>query len=111
VGTSIDKDQELARVAGQAAALYELMAPGTMQRIAQPGNFAAMSRFATGAAQAYADGRLHLTADGWAQGWAEVFPELDSRGMDLLDLPGLTAAALAEFGGTATPHILYSSDA
>lgn len=34
-GTDLEKDQELARVAGQAAALYELMTPGTMQQIAR----------------------------------------------------------------------------
>lgn len=90
-GTGIDKDQELARIAGQAAALYELMAPGTMRRIGQSENFAALSRFATEAARAYRDGRLRLTPDGWAQGWTEVFPELTEDERRLAELPGFTA--------------------
>lgn len=96
-GTDLEKDQDLARVAGQAAALYELMAPGTMQQIARSGNFAALSRFATEAARAYADGRLSLTADGWAQGWTEVFPELTEDERRLAELPGFTAAQQEAF--------------
>ena len=96
-GTGIDKDQELARIAGQAAALYELMAPGTMQRITQSGNFAALSQFATEAARAYRDGRLRLTADGWAQGWTEVFPELTADERRLAELPGFTAGQQEAF--------------
>lgn len=90
-GTDIDKDQAFARIAGQAAALYELMAPGTMQQITRSDNFDTLRQFATAAAQAYASGRLRLTEDGWAQGWTEVFPELTEDERRLAELPSFTA--------------------
>lgn len=86
---SIPKTADAAQIAGQAAALYELMAPGTMlhgPRDAQ----ADLLRFAAEAWRAHEQGRLQLTPDGWAQGWVEVFPELTEDERRLAELPGFT---------------------
>lgn len=85
----IPKTADAAQIAGQAAALYELMAPGTMlhgPRKAQ----ADLLRFAADAWRAHEQGRLQLTPDGWAQGWVEVFPELTEDERRLAELPGFT---------------------
>lgn len=84
---------EESRIAGQAATLYELAAPGTIDRFQHddPDARSALRGFVLDAVQAYRDGRLRLTADGWAQGWTEVFPELTEDERRLADLPGFTA--------------------
>lgn len=84
---------EESRIAGQAAALYELAAPGTIDRFQNddPDARSALRGFVLDAVQAYQDGRLRLTADGWAQGWTEVFPELTEEERRLAELPGFTA--------------------
>lgn len=51
----------------------------------------------TGAAQAYQDGRLHLTLDGRAYGWTEVLPELTEDERRLAELPSFTAGQQQAF--------------
>lgn len=92
-GFGLAVTSEEGRIAGQAAALYELAAPGTIDRFQNddPDARSALRGFVLDAVQAYRDGRLRLTADGWAQGWTEVFPELTEDERRLAELPGFTA--------------------
>lgn len=92
----IPKTADAAQIAGQAAALYELMAPGTMLHGPHKAQ-ADLLRFVADAWRAHEQGRLQLTPDGWAQGWVEVFPELTEDEHRLGELLGFTGAQQEAF--------------
>ncbi|MFN9155071.1 MAG: hypothetical protein ACK5WE_16130, partial [bacterium] len=92
LGSSLPKSVEAAQIAGQAAALYEMLNPGTIVRVLEGDRAAklALGDFVQQAYNAFAEGRLRLQDGTIAQGWVEVFPELTEGERRLGELPGFT---------------------
>ena len=92
LGSSLPKSVEAAQIAGQAAALYEMLNPGTIVRVIEGDRAAqlALGDFVQRAYSAFAEGRLRLQDGTIAQGWVEVFPELTDGERRLGELPGFT---------------------
>lgn len=92
LGSSLPKSVEAAQIAGQAAALYEMLNPGTIVRVIEGDRAAqlAMGNFVQQAYSAFEQGRLRLQDGTIAQGWVEVFPELTEGERRLGELPGFT---------------------
>lgn len=92
LGSSLPKSVEAAQIAGQAAALYEMLNPGTIVRVIEGDRAAqlALGDFVQRAYSAFAEGRLRLQDGTIAQGWVEVFPELTEGERRLGELPGFT---------------------
>ena len=87
------KNPEFARVGAEAAALYELMNPGTILETGVGGDPAkqrALQDFIEAAGAAFARGDLRLQEGELAQGWVEIFPELTDDERRLGQLPGFT---------------------
>jgi SPP1 gp7 family putative phage head morphogenesis protein len=92
LGSSLPKSVEAAQIAGQSAALYEMLNPGTIVRVIEGDRAAqlALGDFVQRAYNAFAEGRLRLQDGAIAQGWVEVFPELTEGERRLGELPGFT---------------------
>jgi SPP1 gp7 family putative phage head morphogenesis protein len=92
LGSSLPKSVEAAQIAGQAAALYEMLHPGTIVRVIEGDRAAqlALGNFVQQAYSAFEQGRLRLQDGTIAQGWVEVFPELTEGERRLGELPGFT---------------------
>lgn len=92
LGSSLPKSVEAAQIAGQAAALYEMLNPGTIVRVIEGDRAAqlALGNFVQQAYSAFEQGRLRLQDGTIAQGWVEVFPELTEGERRLGELPGFT---------------------
>ncbi|MBO9468458.1 minor capsid protein [Tropicibacter sp. R15_0] len=88
--------REAAEIAGQAAALYELMNPGAITGL-DPAASAGMAAFVEQALREFEAGHLGLEADDWAQGWVEVFPELTEDERRLGQLPGFTPERIEQW--------------
>lgn len=89
----LPKNPEFARVGAEAAALYELMNPGTILETGVGGDPAkqrALQDFIEAAGAAFARGDLRLQEGELAQGWVEIFPELTEDERRLGQLPGFT---------------------
>ena len=94
--SSLPKNSDAARVAGEAAALFEMMNSGTILA-ASSGELdaqIALGRFVEDAYRAFEQGRLSLQADELAEGWVEVFPELTEGERRLEELPGFAVERL-----------------
>ena len=89
----LPKNPEFARIGAEAAALYELLNPGTILETGAGGDPVkqrALQNFIEAAGEAFARGDLRLQDGGLAQGWIEVFPELTEDERRLGELPGFT---------------------
>ena len=100
IGSNLPKSSEAAEIAGQAAALYEMLNPGTILRVTDGDQAAqiALGAFVEDAYTMFEDGRLKLREGALADGWAEVFSQLDDSGGDILDLPGFTVEGYRALG-------------
>lgn len=92
LGSSLPKSVEAAQIAGQVAALYEMLNPGTIVRVIEGDRAAqlALGNLVQQAYSAFEEGRLRLQDGTIAQGWVEVFPELTEGERRLGELPGFT---------------------
>lgn len=99
LGSSLPKSVEAAQIAGQAAALYEMLNPGTIVRVVEGDRAAqlALGDFVQRAYNAFADGRLRLQDGTIAQGWVEVLPELSEGERRLGELPGFTPERIEQW--------------
>lgn len=89
---SLPKTTDAARIAAQAAALFEMANPGTILKVSE-GDLSAQIALGAFVEEAYAmfeAGRLRLLAGTLAEGWVEVFPELTDNERRLGQLPGFT---------------------
>lgn len=89
----LPKTPGFARIGAEAAALFELMNPGTILETGIDGDRAkqrALQDFIEAAGEAFAQGDLRLQEGELAQGWVEVFPELTEEERRLGELPGFT---------------------
>lgn len=89
----LPKNPEFARIGAEAAALYELLNPGTILETGAGGDPAkqrALQDFIEAAGEAFVRGDLRLQEGELAQGWLEVFPELTDDERRLGELPGFT---------------------
>jgi len=96
----LPKNSEFARIGAEAAALYELMNPGTILETGVGGDPAkqrALQEFIAAAGAAFARGGLRLQEGEMAQGWVEVFPELTEDERRLGELPGFTPARIEQW--------------
>ncbi|WP_370399777.1 phage minor head protein [Sulfitobacter sp. JB4-11] len=96
----LPKNPEFARVGAEAAALYELMNPGTILETGVGGDPAkqrALQDFIEAAGAAFARGDLRLQEGELAQGWVEVFPELTEDERRLGQLPGFTPERIEQW--------------
>lgn len=96
----LPKNPEFARVGAEAAALYELLNPGTILETGAGGDPAkqrALQDFIEAAGEAYARGDLRLQDGELAQGWVEVFPELTEDERRLGELPGFTPERIEQW--------------
>lgn len=83
----------MARIGAEAAALFELMNPGTILETGVGGDIAkqrALQDFIEATGEAFARGDLRLQDGDFAEGWVEVFPELTEDEQRLGQLPGFT---------------------
>lgn len=83
----------MARIGAEAAALFELMNPGTILETGiggDPTKQRALQVFIEAAGEAFVRGELRLQEGEFAQGWIEVFPELTEDERRLGQLPGFT---------------------
>ncbi len=90
---ALPKTPEFARIGAGAAALFELMNPGTILETGVGGDPAkqrALQDFIAAAGAAFARGDLRLQEGKLAQGWVEVFPELTEDERRLGQLLGFT---------------------
>ncbi|WP_149786632.1 phage minor head protein [Lutimaribacter pacificus] len=96
----LPKNPEFARIGAEAAALYELMNPGTILETGVGGDPAeqrALQDFIEAAGAAFARGNLRLQDGDLAQGWVEVFPELTEDERRLGQLPGFTPERIEQW--------------
>lgn len=107
-GSSLPKSVEAAQIAGQAAALYEMLNPGTIVRVIEgdPAAQLALGDFVQQAYNAFAEGRLRLQDGTIAQGWVEVFPELTEGERRLGELPGFTPERIDQWLETYPAEVL-----
>jgi SPP1 gp7 family putative phage head morphogenesis protein len=108
LGSSLPKSVEAAQIAGQAAALYEMLNPGTIVRVIE-GDLAAqlaLGNFVQQAYSAFEQGRLRLQDGTIAQGWVEVFPELTEGERRLGELPGFTPERIEQWLETYPAELL-----
>lgn len=97
---ALPKNPEFARIGAEAAALYELLNPGTILQTGVDGDPAkqrALQDFIEAAGDAFARGDLRLQDGELAQGWVEVFPELTEDERRLGELPGFTPARIEQW--------------
>ncbi|MCA3642475.1 MAG: hypothetical protein IOC63_11555 [Methylobacterium sp.] len=108
LGSSLPKSVEAAQIAGQAAALYEMLNPGTIVRVLEGDRAAqlALGDFVQQAYNVFAEGRLRLQDGTIAQGWVEVFPELTEGERRLGELPGFTPERIDEWLETYPAEVL-----
>ncbi|MEM6634919.1 MAG: hypothetical protein AAF667_03410 [Pseudomonadota bacterium] len=96
----LPKNSEFARIGAEAAALYELLNPGTILDTGiggDPAKQRALQDFIGAAGEAFACGDLQLQEGELAQGWIEVFPELTEDGRRLGELPGFTPERIEQW--------------
>ncbi|MCV2882373.1 hypothetical protein [Actibacterium sp. XHP0104] len=96
----LPKNPEFARIGAEAAALYELLNPGTILDTGAGGSPAkqrALQDFIEAVGEAYARGDLRLQEGELAQGWVEVFPELSEGERRLGQLPGFTPERIEQW--------------
>lgn len=96
----LPKNSEFARIGAEAAALYELMNPGTILETGVGGDPAkqrALQDFIAIAGAAFARGDFRLQEGELAQGWVEVFPELTDDERRLGQLPGFTPERIEQW--------------
>jgi len=107
-GSSLPKSVEAAQIAGQAAALYEMLNPGTIVRVIEgdPAAQLALGDFVQQAYNVFAEGRLRLQDGTIAQGWVEVFPELTEGERRLGELPGFTPERIEQWLETYPAELL-----
>lgn len=108
LGSSLPKSVEAAQIAGQAAALYEMLNPGTIVRVIEGDRAAqlALGNFVQQAYDAFEEGRLRLQNGTIAQGWVEVFPELTEGERRLGELPGFTPERIDQWLETYPAEVL-----
>jgi len=108
LGSSLPKTVEAAQIAGQAAALFEMLNPGTIVRVAEGDRAAqiALGDFVQQAYTAFSEGRLRLQDGTIAQGWVEVFPELTEGEKRLGELPGFTPERIDQWLETYPAEVL-----
>ncbi|MCZ4256128.1 hypothetical protein O4H53_11295 [Sulfitobacter sp. G21635-S1] len=96
----LPKNPEFARIGAEAAALFELLNPGTILETGDGGDPAkqrALQDFIEAAGEAFARGDLRLQEGELAQGWVEVFPELTEGERRLGELPGFTPERIEQW--------------
>lgn len=96
----LPKTPEFARIGAEAAALYELLNPGTILETGVGGDPArqrALKDFVEAAGDAFARGDLRLQESELAQGWVEIFPELTEDERRLGELPGFTPERIEQW--------------
>lgn len=96
----LPKNPEFARIGAEAAALYELLNPGTILETGAGGDPAkqrALQDFIEAAGEAFVRGDLRLQEGELAQGWVEVFPELTDDERRLGELPGFTPERIEQW--------------
>ena len=96
----LPKNPEFARIGAEAAALYELLNPGTILETGAGGDPAkqrALQDFIESAGEAFARGDLRIQDGELAQGWIEVFPELTEGERRLGELPGFTPTLIEQW--------------
>ncbi len=96
----LPKNSEFARIGAEAAALYELLNPGTILETGASGDPVkqrALQDFIEAAGEAFARGDLRIQEGELAQGWVEVFPELTEDERRLGELPGFTPARIEQW--------------
>ena len=108
LGSSLPKSAEAAQIAGQAAALFEMLNPGTILRVVEGDRAAqlALGDFVQQAYTAFSEGRLRLQDGTIAQGWVEVFPELTEGERRLGELPGFTPERIDQWLETYPAEVL-----
>ena len=108
LGSSLPKSVEAAQIAGQAAALYEMLNPGTIVRVIEGDRAAqlALGNFVQQTYSAFEEGRLRLLDGTIAQGWVEVFPELTEGERRLGELPGFTPERIEQWLETYPAEVL-----
>ena len=96
----LPKNPEFARIGAEAAALYELLNPGTILETGAGGDPVkqrALQDFIEAAGDAFARGDLQLQEGELAQGWIEIFPELTEDERHLGELPGFTPERIEQW--------------
>ncbi|WP_415401735.1 phage minor head protein [Tateyamaria sp. SN3-11] len=96
----LPKDPEFARIGAEAAALYELLNPGTILETGVGGDSArqrALQDFIEAAGEAFARDNLQLQPGELAQGWVEIFPELTKDERRLGELSGFTPERIEQW--------------
>lgn len=96
----LPKNPDFARIGAEAAALYELMNPGTILETGVGGDPAkqrSLQDFIEAAGAAFARGDLRLHEGELAQGWVEIFPELTEDERRLGQLPGFTPERIEQW--------------
>jgi len=96
----LPKNPEFARIGTEAAAIYELLNPGTILETGIGGDPAKqhdLQDFIEAAGVAFAQGELRLQEGELAQGWVEVFPELTEDERRLGQLPGFTSERIEQW--------------
>ena len=108
LGSNLPKSTEAAQIAGQAAALYEMLNPGTIVRVTEGDRASqlALGNFVQQAYSAFEEGRLRLQDGTIAQGWVEVFPELTEGERRLGELPGFTPERIEQWLETYPAEVL-----
>jgi hypothetical protein len=108
LGSSLPKTVEAAQIAGQAAAFFEMLNPGTIVRVTEGDRAAqlALGDFVQKAYTAFSEGRLRLQDGTIAQGWVEVFPELTEGEKRLGELPGFTPERIDQWLETYPAEVL-----
>lgn len=113
VGSNLPKNSDAARIAAQAAALYEMLHPGTILKVVGGDTTVQieLGDFIQAAYEAFEANRLQIVDGEFAHGWIEIFPEFNLLGTDILDLPGFTPAGIDALGGISAPHIVENNSA
>lgn len=96
----LEKTPAMGRIGAEAAALYELMNPGTILETGSGGDpekQRALQDFIRAAGEAYEAGRLSLQEGRLSQGWVEVLPELTEEELRLGQLPGFTPERMEQW--------------
>ena len=108
LGSALPKTVEAAQIAGQAAALFEMLNPGTIVRVVEGDRVAqvALGQFVQQAYDAFDEGRLRLQDGTIAQGWVEVFPELTEGERRLGELPGFRPERIDQWLETYPAEVL-----
>lgn len=107
-GSNLPKTVDAAQIAGQAAALFEMSNPGTIQQVAEGDRATqlALGVFVQRAYSAFSEGRLRLRDGKIADGWVEVFPELTDGERRLGELPGFTPERIEQWLETYPAEVL-----